>query len=59
MNEDEFVALVERIQRAMCIEPFRPDVTDVVVLIGTVRMLNREVARLRGMIDEIAAEDDE
>jgi len=47
LNEDEYLALVERIQQAMCIEPFQPDVTDVVVLIGTCRMLNTEIERLR------------
>ncbi|HEY1292818.1 MAG TPA: hypothetical protein VGJ60_07065 [Chloroflexota bacterium] len=91
LNETEYLALVERIQQAMCIEPFRPDVADVIVLIGTCRALNDEIERLRAerdeartnfanseiatliqirqvraenerlraMIDEIAAEDDE
>lgn len=47
LNEDEYIALVERVQQAMCIEPFHPDVTDVVVLIGTCRMLNTEIEGLR------------
>jgi hypothetical protein len=51
LNEDEYLALVERIQKAMCIEPFRPDVTDVVVLIGTVQILNREIERLRAALN--------
>ena len=55
LNEGEYLALVERIQKAMCIEPFRPDVTDVVVLIGTVQVLNQENERLRAINGEAVA----
>jgi hypothetical protein len=56
LNEDEYLALVERIQQAMCIEPFRPDVTDVIVLIGTCQVLNREIERLKRLYDDVYAE---
>lgn len=46
LTEDEYLAIVERLQRAMMIEPFRPDVTDVVMLIGTWRVQQREIERL-------------
>jgi len=47
LNEGEYLAIVGRIQQAMCIEPFRPDAADVIVLIGTCQMLNQEIGRLR------------
>jgi hypothetical protein len=59
LSEDEYLDIVENIQKAMMIEPFRPDMTDVVALIGAWRLQNNEIRQLRAMIDEIAAEDDE
>ena len=55
LNETEYLDLVERIQKAMTIEPFRPDVTDVVVLIGTVQVLNREIERLETESERLRA----
>ena len=52
LNEDEYLAIVERIQQAMCIEPFRPDAADVMVLIGTCRVLNQEIERLRAELKQ-------
>jgi seryl-tRNA synthetase len=52
-TEEEYLAIVERIQQAMCIEPFRLDVTDVVRLIGAWRAQEREVERLRADRDEL------
>jgi len=34
MTEDEYLGVVERIQMAMAIEPFRPEMTDVVRLLA-------------------------
>src|SRR5580765_845055 len=47
MTEDEYLDTVERIQQAMCIEPFRPPVADVVALIGERQLLRRERDALR------------
>ena len=54
MSEDEYLALVERIQQAMCIEPFRPDVTDVVMLIGEWQVQHHEIERLRTELHRVA-----
>lgn len=55
LNEDEYLALVERIQQAMCIEPFHLDMTDVVVLIGTCRVLDGEIKRLWAVVETASA----
>jgi len=52
MTEDEYLALVERVQQAMCIEPFRPAMQDVMVLIAEWRLLSNETERLRAAIQE-------
>ena len=59
LTEDEYLAVVERIQQAMCIEPFRPDVTDVVMLIGAWRVQQRENERLLLNNAELSAECDQ
>jgi hypothetical protein len=51
MTEDEYLDLVERIQKAMMIEPFRPDVADVVTLIGNWQTHAREIERLRAVAE--------
>jgi hypothetical protein len=55
LSEAEYLAVVERIQQAMCIEPFRPDVTDVVMLIGAWRVQQRENERLRAELEQALA----
>jgi len=52
LTEDEYLAVVERIQQAMCIEPFRPDVADVVLLIGAWQVQQRENDRLRVALEK-------
>ncbi len=47
MSEDEYLALVERIQQAMAIEPFRPPLIDVVKLLSDWRDLSNQNERLR------------
>jgi hypothetical protein len=47
LSEDEYLALVERIQKSMMWEPFRPDVVDVVALIGAWRVQQHEIERWR------------
>jgi len=59
MTEDEYLALVERVQQAMCIEPFRPSLQDVVVLIAEWRLLHNEVDRLLVDNAELSAECDQ
>jgi ABC-type phosphate transport system auxiliary subunit len=59
LTEAEYLAVVERIQQAMCIEPFRPDVTDVVMLIGAWRVQQRENERLLLNNAELSAECDQ
>jgi hypothetical protein len=46
-REDGHLAVVERIEQAMSIEPFRPGLADVIALIGAWRQLNNENGRLR------------
>jgi hypothetical protein len=43
MSEDQFIAIVDGIQRAMMVEPFCPDLDDVVTLIGERRLLSRRL----------------
>lgn len=40
MSEDDYLAVVERIQQAMAIEPFQPSVVDVVKLLSDWRDLS-------------------
>ena len=47
MTESEYVDLVGRVQQAMAVEPFRPSLADVVVLIAEWRLLHNENERLR------------
>lgn len=46
LSEAEYLDIVERVQKAMCVEPFRPDVADVVALVGAWRVERGEVDRL-------------
>jgi hypothetical protein len=43
LTEDQFIELVDSIQRAMMVEPFCPDIDDVVTLIGERRLLHRRL----------------
>jgi hypothetical protein len=43
VSEDQFLAIVDSIQRAMMVEPFCPDMDDVVTLIGERRLLHRRL----------------
>lgn len=54
LSEAEYLDIVERIQQAMCIEPFRPEVTDVVMLIGEWRVQQREYADLLAQANRTA-----
>jgi len=56
LSEDEYFDIVERIQKAMCIEPFRPDTADVVALIGAWQLLNSENERLRAEVERLTFE---
>jgi hypothetical protein len=47
MSEDDYLALVTRLQQAMAIEPFRPSVIDVALLASEWRMHSTEIERLR------------
>jgi hypothetical protein len=47
MPEDDYLALVLRIQQAMAIEPFQPSVIDVVKLLSDWRDLSNGIERLR------------
>lgn len=47
MSEDAYLALVERIQKAMVIEPFQPSVVDVVKLLSDWRDWSREIKQLK------------
>ncbi len=58
LSEDEYLDIVERIQKAAMIEPFCPSVADVVALVGQYRVYERllrdrdaEVERLRASFD--------
>ena len=53
LSEDEYLTIVEHIQQAMCIEPFRPDAADVVALIGDWQVLHREIERLRAAVTDL------
>jgi hypothetical protein len=48
MSEDEYLGVVLRIQQAMAIEPFQPDLVDVVKLLSDWRTLTNQVERLQG-----------
>src|SRR5215831_2774526 len=50
MAEDEYIDLVERVQQAMAIEPFRPRIPDVIVLLAEWRLLRNENERLRAQL---------
>jgi hypothetical protein len=47
LTEDQFLELVDSIQRAMMVEPFCPDIDDVVTLIGERRLLHRRLVEKR------------
>ena len=50
MSEDDYLAIVQRIQQAMAIEPFRPPLIDVVKLLSDWRDLTNQNERLRALI---------
>lgn len=54
MSEDDYLALVTRLQQALCIEPFRPSVIDVMLLASEWRMHSAEIERLRATLEQIA-----
>lgn len=56
MSEDDYLALVLRIQQAMAIEPFQPDIVDVVKLLSDWRTLTNDNERLREAGLKLAAE---
>lgn len=58
LTEDEYLALVERIQQAMCIEPFCPNMDDVILLIGEWPPQRRKIRRLEEALDMVAEERD-
>jgi len=59
LSEDEYLAIVENVQKAMMIEPFRPAMTDVVALIGAWRLQQHEIERLLVDNAELSAECDQ
>lgn len=54
LTEKDYLDIVERIQQAMCIEPFQPDVTDVISLIGAWRVQQQEIDRLRTELHRVS-----
>jgi hypothetical protein len=56
MSEDDYLALVTRLQQAMAIEPFHPSVIDVARLASEWRMLTTENERLRNAGLQLAAD---
>lgn len=56
VTEDEYLAIAERIEQAMAIEPFRPRMIDVVQLLVGWREQYAEAARLREAGQLLAAE---
>jgi hypothetical protein len=59
MTEDEYLDTVERIQKAMAVEPFQPSVIDVVKLLSDWRTLRNEIKRLRALVPPQDVADDE
>lgn len=59
MSEDDYLALVTRLQQAMCIEPFRPSLIDVMLLASEWRMHSTEIERLLVDNAELSAECDQ
>jgi hypothetical protein len=55
MSEEDYLAVVERIQQAMAIEPFRPPLIDVVKLLSDWRDLSNQNERLKTTINDLVA----
>ena len=55
LTEDQFIGIVDSIQRAMMVDPFSPDADDVVTLIGERRLLHRRLSETEAENDRLRA----